>query len=324
MNRDLAINLIRVTEAAALGGAKFLGLGDKNMADQAAVDNMRKMFDTMSIDGTVVIGEGEMDEAPMLYIGEHIGKTDKNYPAVDIAVDPIDGTRPVAKGLNNGIAVVAMAPKGTLLAAPDMYMEKIVVGPDAAGCVDLNKPLRENLLKLADCLGKKVNELTITMLDRPRHEEAMNVCRELGVRVKLFNDGDVAASIEVCLSGDYTDIDILYGIGGAPEGVIAAGAVKCLGGQMQGRLMPKTDEEINRCKKMGADFESVLTHDKLVKGEEVYFAATGISDSNILHGVRFLSKNRVKTHSVVMRASTGTVRFVDAIHDLDKKPKYAR
>ncbi|WP_026477338.1 class II fructose-bisphosphatase [Alkaliphilus transvaalensis] len=318
MDRNLAINLVRVTEAAALGAAKHMGRGDKIAADQAGVDGMRKMFDTINIEGTVVIGEGEMDEAPMLYIGEVVGNGGFK---VDIAVDPVEGTNSVAKGLPNSIAVVAMAPRGCLLNAPDMYMDKIAVGPKAAGRVHLDAPIHKNLKAVAEALDKSIADLTVTMLDRPRHEELIRQCRDAGARIKLFKDGDVAAALATCFPD--TGVDILVGIGGAPEGVIAAAALKCLGGEFQGRLIPYTEEEKERCIKMGIDVHKVLYMEDLIKGNEAYFAATGISDGELLKGVVFAGKGEAKTHSVVMRSETGTIRFVETIHQLNKKPKYA-
>ncbi|MBU5676555.1 class II fructose-bisphosphatase [Alkaliphilus sp. MSJ-5] len=321
MDRNLALNLVRVTEAASIGAAKYMGRGDKNAADQAGVDGMRKMFQTMSIEGVVVIGEGEMDEAPMLYIGEVVGAGGQGASKVDIAVDPVDGTTSVAKGLPNAIAVVAMAPRGCLLNAPDMYMDKIAVGPKVAGKVHIDAPIHENLRITAESLNKSITDLTVTMLDRPRHEDIIRQCREAGARIKLFRDGDVAAAMATCF--DHTGVDIMLGIGGAPEGVIAAAALKCLGGEFQGKLVPYTDEERQRCIKMGASIEKVYSMEDLVKGNEVYFAATGISDGELLKGVVYTGNNTAKTHSVVMRAETGTIRFVEAIHRLNKKPKYA-
>lgn len=321
MDRNLALDLVRVTEAAALGAAKHMGRGDKIAADQAGVDGMRKMFDHLQIDGVVVIGEGEMDEAPMLYIGEKVGKGGLNALQVDIAVDPVEGTNSVAKGLPNAIAVVAMAPRGCLLNAPDMYMEKIAVGPKAAEKVHLDAPIHENLKATAEALDKSISDLTVTILDRPRHEEIIKACREAGARIKLFRDGDVAAAIATCF--DYTGVDILLGIGGAPEGVIAAAGIKCLGGQFQGKLIPYEEEERQRCMKMGVDVNKVLYMEDLVKGDEVYFTATGISDGELLKGVTYIGNNMVKTHSVVMRSETGTIRFIEAIHKLTKKPTYA-
>lgn len=321
MDRNLAINLTRVTEAAALGAAKYMGRGDKIAADQAGVDGMRNMFQTMDIEGVVVIGEGEMDEAPMLYIGEVVGSGLAGAPKVDIAVDPVEGTNSVAKGLPNAIAVVAMAPRGCLLNAPDMYMDKIAVGPKAAGKVNIDATVQENLRATAEALNKSISDLTVTMLDRDRHESIIKQCREAGARIKLFQDGDVAAALATCF--DHTGVDIMLGTGGAPEGVIAAAALKCLGGEFQGKLKPATEEEYERCKKMGADINKIYYMDDLVRGKEVYFAATGISDGELLKGVVYTGNDTAKTHSVVMRAETGTIRFVEAIHRLNKKPKYA-
>lgn len=322
MDRNLALNLVRVTEAAALESARFLGRGDKNAADQAAVDGMRKMFDTVNIDGVVVIGEGEMDEAPMLYIGEQIGKAMEGCPKVDIAVDPLDGTTAVAKGLSNAISVVAIAPRGCLLHAPDMYMDKIAVGPRAKGTIDINASIEDNLRNVAKALNKDISDLTVTILDRERHQELIRKVRTVGARIKLFGDGDVAAAIATGF--EHSGVDILMGIGGAPEGVIAAAALKCMGGEFQGKLYPMNDEEKERCKKMGADVDKILTMEDLVKGEEILFAATGISDGELLKGVLYSESNVARTHSIVMRAETGTIRFIDAIHKLDKKPEYAK
>lgn len=322
MDRNLGLNLARVTEAAALAAAKHYGRGDKNVADGAAVDSMRKMFDTMDINGVVVIGEGEMDEAPMLYIGEEVGLRKPDSPSVDIAVDPIDGTTATAKGLSNAIAILAMAPRGCLLHAPDMYMDKIAVGPKAKGKVDLDYSMKENLEALSKALNKDISDLTVAMLDRDRHSKLVTEIREAGARIKMFSDGDVAAAIAVCF--DDSGIDLMVGSGGAPEGVIAAAALKCLGGDFQGRLLPETDEETERCGKMGiSDCSIKLSMDDLVKGNEVYFAATGISDGDLLKGVTFGENNIAKTHSLVTRSETGTVRFIEAIHKLDKKPDYA-
>lgn len=322
MNRDLALNLVRVTETAALRSAKYMGRGDKNAADQAAVDGMRKMFDTLHINGTVVIGEGEMDEAPMLYIGEKIGCQDEDAPEVDIAVDPLDGTNLIAKGRPNAIAVVAMAPKGCLLHAPDMYMDKIAVGPKAKGVVDITAPVEENLKNLSKALDKDISDLTVTMLDRPRHEKIIERISKMGARIKLIGEGDVAAAIATGF--EHTGVDMLLGIGGAPEGVISAAAMKCLGGDFQGRLVPYSQEEKERCFKMGIeDINKVFYLDDLVKGNGAFFAATGVSDGELLKGVHYHGNNKAKTYSVIMRAETGTIRFIEAIHRLDKKPDYA-
>lgn len=323
MDRNLALNLVRVTEAAALESARYLGRGDKNLADGAAVKGMRSMFDTLSIDGVVVIGEGEMDEAPMLYIGEQIGKATENSIKVDIAVDPLDGTNAVANGNSNAISVVAVAPRGCLLHAPDMYMDKIAVGPKAKGKVRLDMSIEEIIKNLSVALNKNISDITVTMLDRPRHQEMINEIRKIGARIKLFRDGDVAAAIATCF--DNSGVDLLLGTGGAPEGVIAAAALKCLGGDFQGRLHPMTKEEEKRCIEMGCgDVNKIMTMEDLVKGNEVVFAATGITNGELLKGVVYYENNMARTYSVVMRAETGTVRFIDSIHRLDKKPEYAK
>lgn len=321
MDRNIALNLVRVTEAAALGAAKYMGRGDKDLADQAGVDGMRRMFQTMNIEGVVVIGEGEMDEAPMLYIGEVVGTCKEGATKVDIAVDPVDGTTSVAKGLSNAISVVAMAPRGCLLNAPDMYMNKIAVGPKVAGKVNIDAPIHETLKITAEALNKSITDLTVTMLDRPRHDDLIKECRDAGARIKLFSDGDVAAAMATCF--EHTGVDIMLGIGGAPEGVLAAAALKCLDGEFQGKLVPYKEEERERCKRMGADVDKVYYMDDLVKGNEVYFAATGISNGELLKGVVYTTTNTAKTHSVVMRSETGTIRFIDAIHRFSKKPSYA-
>ncbi len=321
MNKNLGINLIRVTEAAALGAAKYFGKGDKNIADQAAVDRMRRMFDTMDIDGVVVIGEGELDEAPMLYIGEEIGMRREGSLKVDIAVDPVDGTTCVAKGLPGAIAVVAMGPRGSLLHAPDMYMDKIAVGPKGKGIVHLDLPVKENIKRFAQASGKSIDEITVTTIDRERSQGIITECREIGCRVKLFDSGDIEAAIATCFED--TGIDMMMCIGGAPEGVISAAALKCLGGDFQGRLMPYTEEERLRCINMGQSEEKLLTMEDLAAGEDIYFAATGISDGSLIKGVKY-GVGMAKTHSVVMRNSTGTIRFIEAIHKMDKKPKYAK
>lgn len=322
MDRELALNIVRVTEAAALGCAKFLGRGDKEIADQAAVDAMRSMFQVLDIYGTVVIGEGEMDEAPMLYIGEKIGRCCDGNPEIDIAVDPLDGTNLVAKGLPNAISVVAVAPKGCLLHAPDMYMDKIAAGPKGVGVIDIKAPLQTNIRNLAKALNKDISEVTVVMLDRPRHQEYIDIIRRLGARVKLYGDGDVATAISCCFQD--SGIDLMIGKGGAPEGVIAAAAIKCLGGEFQGILAPENDEQRQRCKQMGLDdVNKVLTMEDLVKGDDIIFAATGVSDGDLLKGVRYYSNNSAKTCSLVTRSKSGTIRFIDTIHTFDKKPKYA-
>lgn len=317
INTDIAMGLARVTEAAALCSAKFMGRGDKIAADQAAVDGMEKAFAMMPVRGTVVIGEGELDNAPMLYIGQKVGIGEENMPEMDIAVDPLDGTVLIAKGLPNAIAVVAMGPKGSLFHAPDMYMKKIAVGPGAKGAIDINKSPKENILNVAKALNKDVTELTVIVQERERHDYIVNAAREVGARVKLFGEGDVAAAI--ACGFENTGVDILMGTGGAPEGVIAAAAIKCMGGEMQAKLEPHTEEERQRCRTMGIeDVNKTLFIDDLVKSNDVYFAATGITDCDLLKGVVFSKNDWATTHTVVMRASTGTVRFVEAHHDLKR------
>lgn len=322
MDRNLALNLARVTEAAALASAKFLGRGDKNAADQAAVDAMRRMFDTVNIDGVVVIGEGEIDEAPMLYIGEQIGIAGELDAKIDIAVDPLDGTNSIAYGRPDAVAVVAIAPRGCMLHAPDTYMNKIAVGPKAAGVIDINAPIEENIAAVAKALDKDISEVTITMLDRPRHDEIVERIRKIGARIKMISDGDVIAAINTCFED--TGVDMMVGIGGAPEGVITAAALKCMDGEFQGVLMPITDEQKRRCIEMGCDLEKVYHTDDLVKGDEIVFAATGVSRGELLRGVNYLENNIASTHTLVLRAETGTIRFIDATHKLDKKPEYAQ
>ena len=322
MDRNLVMNLARVTEAAALSSAPWLGRGEKNAADGAAVEAMRRMFDTVDIDGTVVIGEGEIDEAPMLYIGEKIGDRKDGAIKVDIAVDPLDGTNSIANGMPNAISVVAVAPAGCLLHAPDMYMKKIAVGPKAKGVVDIEKSVTENLKAVAKALNKEVSETTVVMLNRPRHDAIVKELRENGARIKFINDGDVIAAIQTCFED--TNVDMLLGSGGAPEGVLAAAALKCMGGEMQGKLLPKDEKEKERCIKMGINPDKILHLDDLVKGDEIAFSATGVSHGELLDGVKFIKKNVCETETLVLRAETGTIRFIKATHILDKKPKYAK
>ena len=317
MDRDLALSLVRVTEIAALASGRYMGRGDKIGADQAAVDGMRAAFNLVNTKGKVVIGEGELDEAPMLYIGEEIGAGMETE--ADIAVDPLDGTTLVSKGLPNAISVIAMAPKGCLLNAPDTYMKKIAVGPKAAGKIHLDKSIEENLKSIAKALNKDISDLTVIIQDRARHEEIIEEVRRIGARIKLFGEGDVAAAIATAFQD--TGVDVLMGIGGAPEGVIAAAALKCMGGDFQGRLCPQSKEELARCEKFGwteSKVKKVLTMDDLACGGDIFFAATGISDGDLLKGVVYYGDNLAKTHSVVMRSKTGTIRFVEARHKLDK------
>ena len=313
MNRELSMEFVRVTEAAAIASGRDVGRGDKNAIDQLAVDAMRKMFDTVNISGTVVIGEGEMDEAPMLYIGEHVGA---GGPEVDIAVDPVEGTNMVAKGQLGAIAVIAIAPKGCLLHAPDMYMDKIAVGPRAKGCINIDDPVSVNLQRVAKALDRKINDLTVVALDRPRHRKIIEEVRAAGARIRLISDGDVDPIINAGIEG--TGIHMYIGRGGAPEGVLAATGLKCLGGDMQARLVPENDEQIERCHKMGiADTRQVLTIDDMVKGDDCMFTATGITNCDMLHGVRYFG-NGCRTHTISMRYATGTVRFIDAVHTFNR------
>lgn len=319
MKRELSLEFIRVTEWAAIAAARSVGKGDKNATDALAVDAMRRMFDTVNITGTVVIGEGELDEAPMLYIGEKVGA---GGDEVDIAVDPVEGTNLVAKGQPGSIAVIAIAPKGCLLHAPDMYMEKIAVGPRARGCIDITVPVEENLRRIAEALERDIDDLTVVVLDRPRHAEVIERIRKAGARIELISDGDVNPVVNVGIEG--TGVHMYIGKGGAPEGVLGAAALKCLGGDMQARLCPESEEQVQRCYKMGIkDINQVLTIADMVKGNDCMFTATAITDSPLLHGVRFFGGG-VRTHSISMRYQTGTVRFVDAVHKLpDSNEKFS-
>lgn len=317
MDRNLALEVVRVTEMAAMASARLMGRGTKNESDQAAVDAMRKAFDALNIDGTVVIGEGERDEAPMLYIGERVGRMGAGTPAVDIALDPLEGTNLCAFGRPGAISVVAIAARGCLLNAPDTYMEKLVVGPQAAGTIDLSKSPTENLKAIAKRMERQVNELTVVILDRDRHAELIKEVRTAGARVRLIEDGDVAGGVAACFEN--SGVDVLMGTGGAPEGVITAAAVRSVGGDMQGRLKPRNDQEAARAAKMGADVNKIYTAEELARGE-VMFAATGVTTGDFLKGVRFYSGG-CETHSVVMRSKTGTVRYITSTHRFDKKPQ---
>lgn len=320
MDRELALEIVRVTEAAPLASSQWMGRGLKNEADDAATTAMRSMFDSVNMQGTVVIGEGELDEAPMLYIGEELGTG--SGPEVDIAVDPLEGTNIVAKGHHNAMAVIAVGDKGTLLHAPDMYMEKIAVGPEVAGLVRLTDPIEKTIDIVAKMTNKRVRDVTVIIQERKRHEELVERIRKKGARVKLFGDGDVGASIATVMPR--TGIDLFVGTGGAPEGVISAAAIKALGGDMQARLVPMNDEEADRCRKMGiTDLSEVLQLDDLVKGDDAIFAATGVSSGELLEGVRFLGGDLVETDSIVMRAKTGTIRYIKTHHRLERKPHLA-
>ncbi len=319
-DRNLAIEIVRVTEAAAMAAARWQGRGQKEAGDQAAVDAMRQVLDTVAMDGVVVIGEGEKDEAPMLYNGERVGTG--SLPKVDIAVDPIDGTRLLAEGRPGSLAVMAAAPAGTMFdPGPCMYMEKLVVGPEASGSIDLDRPLGENLRAVAAATGRPVGDLTVVMLDRDRHEQAKREVREAGSRLTLITDGDVAAGI-VAAWTDRPQIDVLYGIGGTPEGVITACAVKALDGQMLGRLWPRSDAERAAAEASGYDLGAVLTQDDLVDAEDCFISCTGITQGSLLHGVSF-DRGGATTESLVMRSKSGTVRVIRARHRLEKLRRYA-
>jgi fructose-1,6-bisphosphatase II len=313
-DRNLALELVRTTEYAALACARWIGRGEKELADQAAVDAMRMMLDTVSMDGTVVIGEGEKDEAPMLYNGERIG--DGSPPEVDIAVDPLEGTELCAKGLPNAIATIAVAERGTMFdPGPCVYMLKMATSRDLSHLLDLDRPLAETLKLMAQEKGIDVGDLVVIMLDRPRHEEAMKEIREVGARIRLIPHGDVSAALAAVTEG--SPVDLLWGIGGTPEGVLAAAAIQCIGGQILGRLWPRDDEERRAALDGGYDLQEVLDKDRLVSGENVFFSATGVTDGEMLQGVHFHRGNAF-TESISMRSRSGTVRNVTARHDRAK------
>jgi len=318
-DRNLALELVRVTEAAAMAAARKMGFGDKEAVDQAAVDAMRHVLGSVPMTGVVVIGEGEKDNAPMLYNGEEIG--DGTPPEVDIAVDPVDGTTLTAKGMPNAISVVALSDRGTMFdPGPCVYMEKLAVGPEAAAAVDFEAPLADNLLGVAKAKGAEVADLTVCILDRARHEELVKQIRQAGARVKFITDGDVAGAIMAAREG--TGVDMLVGIGGTPEAVIAACALKCLDAVMFGRLWPRNDEERRAALEQGYELDKVLTIDDLVKGDNVFFAATGVTDGELLRGVRF-DRLGALTQSLSMRSKSGTSRQIDARHQLSKLSRYA-
>jgi fructose-1,6-bisphosphatase II len=319
-DRNLAIEIVRVTEAAAMAAARWQGRGDKAAGDQAAVDAMRTVLDTVEIAGTVVIGEGEKDEAPMLYNGERVGSADT--PEVDIAVDPIDGTRLLAEGRPGALAVMAAAPRGAMFdPGPCVYMEKLVVGAEAGEVVDLDRPLGANLEAIATATGREIGDLTVVMLDRDRHEAAKREVREAGARLRLITDGDVEASI-VAAWDQRPQVDLMYGVGGTPEGVITACAIKALDGVMLGRLWPRTDEERAAARDAGYDLDAVLTADDLVRADDCFIAATGITQGSLLDGVGF-DRGGATTESLVMRSKSGTVRTISARHRLAKLNRYA-
>jgi fructose-1,6-bisphosphatase II len=318
-DRNLALELTRVTEAAALAASRWMGRGDKDGADGAAVDAMRHVLDSVSMDGVVVIGEGEKDEAPMLYNGERIG--DGSPPHCDIAVDPIDGTTLTSLGRGNAIAVIAVSDRGTMFnPGPCVYMEKIAVGPAGVGVVDITKSPTENLQALAEALGESVRDLTAVILDRDRHADLIAEVREAGARIRLIPDGDVAGAISTAWPD--SGADILFGVGGTPEGVIVAAALKCMGGEIQGRLWPRNDKERTAAIEAGYDLDKVLGIDDLVAGDNCFFAATGITDGELLKGVHY-DRNGATTQSLVMRSKSGTVRLVNARHRLQKIQAYS-
>ncbi|KFK91960.1 MULTISPECIES: class II fructose-bisphosphatase [unclassified Serratia (in: enterobacteria)] len=327
MKRELAIEFSRVTEAAALAGYKWLGRGDKNAADGAAVNAMRIMLNKVDIDGRIVIGEGEIDEAPMLFIGEQVGTSQGD--AVDIAVDPIEGTRMTAMGQSNALAVLAVGDRGTFLHAPDMYMEKLVVGPEARGVIDLNLPLAENLHNVAARLGKPLSELTVITLAKPRHDAVIAQMQQLGVKVFAIPDGDVAASILTCMPD--SEVDVMYGIGGAPEGVISAAVIRALDGDMQARLLPRHqvkgdstenrrigEQELARCKEMGIDVGKVLILEEMARNDNVIFSATGITKGDLLEGIT-RKGSIATTETLLIRGKSRTIRRIRSIHYLDRK-----
>ncbi len=314
-DRNLALELVRVTEAAALAAARMVGRGDKEGADQAAVDAMRHVLDSVTMDGTVVIGEGEKDEAPMLYNGERIG--DGSRPEVDVAVDPLEGTRLTALGMPSAIAVIALSERGAMFdPGPCVYMEKIAGGPEIADLLDLDRPLPETLKLVAERKGIDMRDVMVVMLDRERHHEAMHEVRQAGARVRLILDGDVSAALLAV--SENSSVDLLWGIGGTPEGVISAAAIKCTGGQLRGRLWPRGDEERQAAVAAGYDLGKVLTVDDLVAGEDVFFSATGVTDGDVLQGVRYQGGRGATTESLVMRSRSGTVRRISARHDRAK------
>jgi fructose-1,6-bisphosphatase II len=320
MESRLALEMVRITEAAAIESARLMGRGDRHGADRAATESMRSTMDDVEMDGTIVIGEGERDEAPMLFIGEQVGQRLPGQPQVDIAVDPLEGTNLVALGQANAITVLAASERGGLLHAPDTYFEKLCVGPPSAGHVDLTLPAAENVQRIADSLKRKVNDITIVILDRPRHEALIAEVRGTGARIKLISDGDLSAAISVAVSG--TGVHGVMGIGGAPEGVITAAALRCLGGEIQARFRFRNDEERQRAERMGhADPDRVYRTEDLAPGTNLVFSATGVTEGDLLQGVRFFGGG-ARTHSLVMGYQTKQVRFVDTVHmfDRDKPP----
>ncbi len=318
-DRNLALELVRVTEAAAMAGGRWVGRGDKNGADGAAVEAMRALISTVSMKGVVVIGEGEKDDAPMLYNGEEVG--DGNGPDCDVAVDPIDGTTLTAKGQSNAVSVLAVSDRGSMYdPSAVFYMDKLVTGPEAADVVDIRLPVAENIKRIAKAKKETVEDVTVVMLDRPRHQKLAAEVRDAGARLRFISDGDVAGAIMA--ARDDTGIDLLLGIGGTPEGIITACAIKCLGGVIQGRLWPQDDDERQRAIDAGHDLDRVLSTDDLVTGENCFFVATGITDGELLKGVRYRAGGAT-THSLVMRSKSGTIRLIESHHQLAKLRAYS-
>ena len=318
-DRNLALELVRVTEAAAMASARWVGRGDKNGADAAAVNAMRLLIGSVSMNGVVVIGEGEKDDAPMLFNGEHVG--DGTGPEADVAVDPIDGTTLAAKGMPNAISVIAVAERGAMFdPSAVFYMEKLVAGPDCVGVIDITAPIEWNLEQIAKAKGEAVGDLTVCILDRPRHEDLVTRVREAGARIKFITDGDVAGAIMAARPG--TGIDLLAGIGGTPEGIIAACAMVCMGGVIQGKLWPRDDAERRKALDAGHELDRVLNTSDLVTGDNIFFCATGITDGELLHGVRYRPEGQV-TNSIVMRGKSGTIRDIRSEHRIDKLADYA-
>lgn len=312
-SRNLALDLVRVTEAAAMGAGRFMGRGQKEAGDQAAVDAMRLVLNSLEINGVIVIGEGEKDAAPMLFNGEKLGTG--TGPELDIAVDPIDGTRLLAEGKTNSIATVALAERGTMFnPGPIVYMHKIAVGPNACGLIDIDAPVSDNLSRLAEAKGADVDDLTVVILERPRHENLIEEVRKAGARIRLITDGDVAGALMT--AWPESGIDMMIGIGGTPEGVIAACALKAMGGEIQGRLHPRDEAEAEQARAMGYQLDQVLTHEDLVRSDDVFFAITGITDGELLDGVKYTGQG-ARTHSLVMRSRSGTVREIIALHRWD-------
>ena len=318
MEHDLGQEFVSVVEKAAIACAHTMGLGDRHYSDQVATEAMRKEMNFIRMDGTIVIGEGERDEAPMLYIGEKVGHVPEGEvaPVIDIAVDPLEGTNLCATGANNAIAVLAASEKGGLLHAPDCYMQKIIVGPTSRGAVDIDAPVKDNLKAIAKRLDRGVDDLVVIVLDRPRHADLIKEIRQAGARIRLIGDGDLSAGISAAVSG--TGVHAVMGIGGAPEGVLAAAALRCLNGEMQGRLLPTKPEDERRCKEMGVDVKKVYATEELAPGKRMIFAACGVTDGTLLKGVRFFGGGS-RTHTLIMTLESRKVRFIDTVH-LERRP----